>query len=189
MLSRKVLVLGALIGLGLPTFALADNNLLINGGFETGDFTGWTQFGNTGFTGVIGPSTAPDGGNYMAYFGPIGSPGGISQDVATTPGTRYTVSFYLMNDGGTPSSYKADFGGNVLVSEVNPGLFGWTHFSYTVLAAANTSVTDLTFQQNPAYFYLDNVSVVQTTPEPGVYGVLALGLAGLIIAMRRREIA
>ena len=35
-----------------PNCDLVADNLVTNCGFETGDFTGWTQSGNTGFTGV-----------------------------------------------------------------------------------------------------------------------------------------
>lgn len=40
---------------------------ITNGGFETGDFTGWTLGGNTGYTGVTG--SYAHSGNFGAYFG------------------------------------------------------------------------------------------------------------------------
>jgi hypothetical protein len=50
---------------GLAGQASASTNLIVNGSFETGDFTGWTQGGKTSGTDVF-PSgfdgmTAPDG--------------------------------------------------------------------------------------------------------------------------------
>src|SRR5262249_25131594 len=50
---------------------------LVNGGFETGDFTGWDLSGNTGFTGVS--AINPHSGTYAAFLGPIGSLGFLCQ--------------------------------------------------------------------------------------------------------------
>ena len=108
---------------GLATFttgAVASPNLAVNGSFETGDFTGWTQFGNTGFTGVGGGGTD---GLFEGVFGPIGSTGGITQLIATIPSEVYLVSFDLANDGGTPNSFAADFG-SILSSFSDAGAFG-----------------------------------------------------------------
>ena len=69
MTSMKA-VFGAALMSAILVSSDARANLVTNGGFETGDFTGWTQGGNTGFTSVdfgIGHS------GYGAKFGPAGS--------------------------------------------------------------------------------------------------------------------
>ena len=73
--------------LAAASFAVAGiasaQNLLDNPGFETGDFSGWTRSGNSGFTSII---TSPvNSGSYAASFGPIGSEGYISQILVTNP--------------------------------------------------------------------------------------------------------
>src|SRR5947208_2151183 len=65
---------------------------LTNGGFESGDFTAWTQTGDTSFSGV--GSFAASAGSFGAFFGPTAA-GGISQTFATIPNTAYEVSFSL----------------------------------------------------------------------------------------------
>jgi hypothetical protein len=49
----------AVIGLALGTIAPAQAaNIVTNGSFETGDFTGWTLSGDTTFNGVQCPGAA-----------------------------------------------------------------------------------------------------------------------------------
>ncbi len=66
-------------------------NLITNGGFETGDFTGWAHVGGN----VDG--TNPYSGNFAAIFFPPG--GDLQQSVATTPGASYTLNFFLAHTG------------------------------------------------------------------------------------------
>ena len=76
--------------------APANAGLVVNGGFETGDFTGWTVSGASFDCGSpSGISTiGPHSGTYSACFG---NPDGltfISQTLTTTPGQEYAFTFW-----------------------------------------------------------------------------------------------
>src|SRR5579863_7709011 len=98
-MNKPLRILLALCLLTVGTAALAQVN---NGSFETGDFTGWTVSGDTAFVGVCDVANcpggfAPENGKFAAYFGPVGDTATISQNIATTPGDSYALSFYLAN--------------------------------------------------------------------------------------------
>ena len=167
-----------LLGAALAGHVRAD--LVTNGGFETGDFTAWAQFGDTSYTGV---GTLSQSGAYAAYFGPITSTGGISQLLSTTAGTPLIVDFWYQALGSR-NSFSADLGGVNLVSLTNDTAHTtWTEFTFTVNAPTDTPTLSFTFSNPPSYDYLDGVRVT-TTPAPGPITLAALG--ALVAARRKR---
>ena len=193
-LVRIALVL-SILGMGTAVLAHADNNLVTNGSFETGDFTGWTLSGDTTFTGVCNASTCPGGfppedGTYAAYFGPVGDTATISQMIATTPGDQYSLSFYLANPvGGTPNYFDVTFG-NSSFSFTNFGTaFTWQQFTLTTVATTDQTQLSFTFRNDPSYWFLDNVTVQQsggTVPEPGTLALFGSGVLGIAGIARRK---
>lgn len=159
----------------------------VNGGFETGDFTGWTQFGNTGFTGVnLGAfgGVNPHGGANQAFFGPVGSTGGIEQTVSGNAGDRCTVDYWLHNFGGDPNSFEASLDGMVVNSMTNAAAFDYTNFNGVVVIANSNPVLRFTTRHDPSFWLLDDVSVT-CVPEPA--SLTLMGLASLGMWLRRRR--
>src|SRR5213080_648965 len=101
---------------------------VVNGGFETGTFSGWTQTGDTSFSGV--DPVAAQSGAFGAFFGPTAI-GGISQSFATAAGSTYQVRFALaLLDPAPPTSFSWTWNG-VTQSPVltNSPAFNFTNFS------------------------------------------------------------
>ena len=151
-----------------PRVFTITNNLVTNGDFETGNFSGWTQWGDTGATGVGSASTLPAGGSvhggtYAAYFGPTGSLGGIYQDLNTTTGVNYTLTFWLAHpytSSGTEWTVSA--GGTTLTDVHDAANFGYTQFTFTFTATSTTTRLQFGFLEPPSYFFLDDVTVAAT---------------------------
>jgi hypothetical protein len=175
-----------------PAFA---DNIVVNGGFETGDFTGWTV-ANGGFTFVSSAintgGVGPHSGNFYAALGALGSPGGtLTQVLTTTPGQQYVLSYYLASDGGVPNGFGVEWNGTTVTGSTDIPQHGYQLNTFVVTATGSS--TTLTFREfnSPGYLSLDDVSVAppSTAPEPGSVALASMGAVciGAYFAGRRRR--
>lgn len=184
---RKTLTvaLGLVLLSSQPMVASAQN-LVVNPGFETGDFSGWTQWGDTGFSGV--DDFNPNSGTYAAYFGPF-TLGGIFQNIATVAGETYEFSFWLHNDSGAPNYFDVLWNSTTLVQLIDATPFGYTMYSFEVEGTGSDFI-DFGFAHEPGFWELDDVSVTlveRVVPEPASMALLGIGLIGLASRVRIRR--
>ena len=171
----QLFAVAAIIGLACNDRASAE--FIVNGGFETGDFAGWTLSGNTSDPTTFGvDSSTPHSGNFAAYFGPQGSPILLTQAVKTSPGVSYLLRFFLNNEDGGSNEFSVVFGSTTLQDSVNLPVFSYQLISYTVTATAATTNLTFGFRNEFAFFNLDDVSLVSPVPEPASLAGLAVGL-------------
>lgn len=221
MKTRLLLLLVAATSLS-ATPSLAQ--IVTNGGFETpatpaGSFTlfnagsslltGWNVVG--GQVATVSNTFTQNGLSFVAQSGSAwldltgfnaNGPEGVTQTIATVPGTQYTVTFWVgnvVNPGGifgNSSTVNMALNGSPFFTATNTGGAGtstqfWQQFS-TQFTATGTSTTLGFFNGDPSTDNsngLDNIVVTgqaSTIPEPGTLVMLATGLAGFLPLARRR---
>lgn len=169
------------------TWANANPNLVANGSFETGDFTGWTLVtpDSDSYTWVGGASYyPPEDGNYAAFFGAVGSDGTISQTLTTIPGQTYDLTGWYENDGLTPNNGGVLWDGVILGGFTNESSHPWEEFYFSVTGTGSDSL-EFFGRDDPGWWGLDNVSV--SVPEPTSVALTALGLLAIVAARRKSK--
>ena len=182
-----ILALASLLAVGIAQRAKA--NLIVNGGFETAAFDGWTQTGNTSSTFVDGDPRPGSSGNSAAWFGSTGSSGGILQSFATTTGATYHFDFWLKKTG-SPSEAHVFWNGSEIFTLIDPGNFRYTHYQFTETAIGASTEIKFLFENNPSWYRLDDVNVSAASGVPDTSSTFSLlGLASLGVAALRRKLS
>jgi hypothetical protein len=170
-------------------YVTSTSELVTNGGFEAGDFGGWTLSGDTSNGGTNLFTHAADGvtvhsGIHAGQFGPDNLVF-LTQNLTTNPGSTYTLSFWLSNQANMPGTeWLVRVGGNTLMDVTDAPMFNYTHYTFTFTATGSSTPLQFGFRNSPDWFYLDDVSVT-TSPVAGAavpLVVTALDVGGHRIA-------
>lgn len=149
--------------------------LILDDGFERGDFRGWTSSGDLSENSVISDPLYVHSGSYGASLGPVNGLGYLSRTLPTTPGRLYQISFWLNNpDAGTPNQFRMEWNGTTLIDAVDLPSIGWTNFQFKAFATAADTVLRFGFLNEPGYFGFDDVSVSEIPPPELLVGESAL---------------
>jgi VCBS repeat-containing protein len=134
--------------------------VMVNGGFETGDLTGWTTSGSH-----ISVQIPPAGGQFGQFAAKLAPDPGLetlSQNVATTPGQHYTLSFFVTGDVDSSTNFFTATWDGATVLALSDGFSGgFTKYTFDVVGDATQAFTPLQFTYNDdgTGLFLDQVTV------------------------------
>jgi len=211
--TKLVTAMGLALSAGVAQAAMTE--LAVNGGFESGDFTGWTQFP----TGPGQQTVTNVNCSVGTFCGSINNDAGFSNSLfkqanvgvgLVQPGQEVTISFDARGSYAQPGGVAfAEFfselsgggtsgggilGGAPLAINADPDV--WTPFSFTVTTGSDVS-GGVTLQLGatngsgtPTTMFYDNISImadVNAVPVPAAVWLFGSGLLGLVGVARRKK--
>lgn len=109
---KRLLFTAALLIALFPPLLKAQENLMVNGGFEDGNFTGWLTGGPVSIDTTAGQQSSGTASALLA--GSVMDEGNLEQFVATVPGTAYVFQYdYIAGDG---ELYASIYGSTTLLN-------------------------------------------------------------------------
>ena len=202
--------IGALV-LGIAFALSAHAQLVTNGDFETGDFTGWTL--NPALT--EDPWTIENGGAYTGtFFASTGCVGEacigsdslsttnyLYEDLSTVVNATYTVSFAFASGGiggeegggssqlpasttrsaATEEELLATFGGVTVVDLVDVANRDFGFYSQNIVASSTTTRLEFQDREDPGFSGLDDISVTLAGTATPEPGTTLLGLGAALL--------
>ena len=151
------------VAASLPFTLSVGQSIVKNGGFETGDFTGWTLNASSQYDFVTTSSGWVHSGSHGAALGQSGSLGYLSQTLTTSPGQNYLLSLWVANPqtlyGAIPNQFLVQWNGTTIFNKANLPFATWTNLQFIVTATSASTVLRLGFEDTPYYLALDDVSV------------------------------
>jgi hypothetical protein len=170
----------------IPSIASAD--LVFNGGFELGDFTGWILSGNP-IRGMVDTAN-PHSGTFAADLTALDSPSFMEQMLATTPGAMYDLTYFLDVSkpftSGTVVEFLTQLNGVTVFDHTNIPPQPYTRYSFPFLATGTSTDLKFGFRYDAGSLFLDDISV-NAVPEPSSVWLGLLVTAFAIVVVRRRQ--
>lgn len=184
-MNMRFSMIAAVVGGFAATGAQAE--LVFNGGFETGDMSGWigvppadgSDYGviNQGRTDSYSLKLSADGG--VGDF--------VGQHLTLVPGQTYAVEFWVMNYGVGEDGLRVTWQGQTLEDFGSPIGFPLESWTLVSLEAVATNDVDTMIgfigYDGVASILIDDISV---RPVPAPAGFTMACIAGLAAARRRR---
>ena len=177
---------GALALIMCAGSAHAQANIVANGGFEAG-LTSWTTSGFFAQGFDFGVDSLAHTGTSAFFGGAIDGLGFLQQGIATQPGTRYDVDFWLASDGFLPNRFQVVVDGTALLDREDILLqsYGASHTSFVATGALTQ--LQFGFRDDSGVLHLDDVRVA-AIPEPAIGVLMTAGLGALAVLRRRRRV-
>jgi hypothetical protein len=165
--------------------ALAQANIVVNGGFESG-LASWSTAGFFAQGFDFGVDNAAHSGSNAFYGGAIDGLGFLSQSLPTNVGATYDVNFWLASDGFLPNQLRVVVNGQTVLSRDDLLLQPYGAFHTSFIATGASSQLQFGFRNDSGLLHLDDVAVA-VIPEPDISLLMAVGLGALAVAQRRRR--